>query len=1349
MTHRPPPKGDPRREAVDSIRGIDYQILQSVHAWLTLGPQEDLYLEIAEDFAQVAASGNASVSQVKHRTRNVTLGSKDVLDAIRNFWLHKKNNPGQELHLSFLTTASRGREKRRPFGSVNGLDVWDACKREGADLTRLRAFLSAKVVLPDDLRAFIRTANDNELRAQLISRVAWLTETASKAGIRQSIERLLVGAGERFGLLPKECRDLVPRLYTHVVDVICDAGERRLVRSDFLEILQSNCFRLDHARQPNEMRRIGEALTNRSGLPDAESSSIDVAPSPHAVLVALRPVLAPEMLPRTKLVSALSPQLLQKGSLTLVGSTGMGKSVLAELVAHSIPGTWVRLDCRGLSDQQVRFRLERAAIELSGMTHCGCILDDLPLSGDGTLFENALAGLLYDVRERKIPLLVTAERAVPSAVAGRIGLPSDGNVSVPPFSDVDISDLLSRHGCPQELVSAWTKLVTATTVGHPQIAHASIRQLQSDNWPAPTTAALTNPAGLDEVKRHARLRLETQLPSQPARALAYRLSIFIQPFTREHALALAGIPNPGEAFDRLLGPWIEPIGDNRFRLSPLLRSAAQETFSKAETLDLHRAAAVVLLSRPNVTPSEVSGGLFHSVMGGNALTLGACLRALDEASPSDFRAICPWIDWILPLHAIPLFPTNPFASFMLRRLQYRVAVMQEEHDRAIEVVREWERELDSYQGIEPTRLASLRLMFLTMVLFEATVPFAYTELLARTLAALTLLRAEVIPEPLRLAEVESSELADVLCESLIRRCRTANDVEVLLHALGAQDDVESSLVLDRIRQDPGLAIYLLTVAVEPQLDERSPTEVIERVLDQGAVLGRVKGLEVLTAASYRGSAILKAEIEQNSVAAFQALDNAARELRDSLPITEEYRARVYLEADRLEEALEVWRRILPRWTSGAAFERALAYRHASVAAGRLEHWREAADFSAHGEPLIREAGFDWLAAGMRADQAMSLWFGGDRRAAVVAVADVLDQLERLPDPQANFHSLALRKLVGNAILWMLTQTPGSGYQPAANIAQPTPGSFSQFEFHPLLKTLPLASMDITWSLLGALETLVAPDGPIRERWMRRTGKSAVPAARSQGDWIRLQQLLRETDLDELVSVAVAYKTSADALLDYTEAGRDTFEKQATGPRTPTSRELLETVQVALSLGLLALAAQGRTESAPLDVWRHSAVALGIAPPPLDDWLGFVRECMKKPTQAIPVLRCAKAPWPKRLTAAVFAVAAGAPPEAVFYGLALILEVAHRPPWAAGIELHLERLASDVWSRIAKEQRFALLSPSLYAPIILQACEDPKFHGLSKVARILIAARDAVNVGIPKDVLDLLKSVAREPPANPT
>jgi len=95
--------GDPKRQAVATIEAYDYQIWSALEQWLKLGLDEVLYLEGAEDF-DVCGPVQSQASQVKHSPTNISLASKDVQDAIHNYWKLVQDNPNVPgLKLRFLT----------------------------------------------------------------------------------------------------------------------------------------------------------------------------------------------------------------------------------------------------------------------------------------------------------------------------------------------------------------------------------------------------------------------------------------------------------------------------------------------------------------------------------------------------------------------------------------------------------------------------------------------------------------------------------------------------------------------------------------------------------------------------------------------------------------------------------------------------------------------------------------------------------------------------------------------------------------------------------------------------------------------------------------------------------------------------------------------------------------------------------------------------------------------------------------------------------------------------------------------------------------------------------------------
>jgi hypothetical protein len=75
--------GDPRRQAVPSIRGTVYQAWQSIDAWLRLTDESAvIYLEGAEDFDIVRDTGTAVSAQIRNTSGPISLGSQKAQEAL-------------------------------------------------------------------------------------------------------------------------------------------------------------------------------------------------------------------------------------------------------------------------------------------------------------------------------------------------------------------------------------------------------------------------------------------------------------------------------------------------------------------------------------------------------------------------------------------------------------------------------------------------------------------------------------------------------------------------------------------------------------------------------------------------------------------------------------------------------------------------------------------------------------------------------------------------------------------------------------------------------------------------------------------------------------------------------------------------------------------------------------------------------------------------------------------------------------------------------------------------------------------------------------------------------------------
>ncbi len=246
---RPEPlRNDPAREATGAMRGYDYQIWRSVLAWIGLVDGEDLFLEGAEDFDLIGPDG-ATATQAKDTARSgtVTLRSPGVVQAIGNFWAHRRRNPDRRVLFRYLTTSRVGRERPDPFGrGLPGIELWRRAAndadpaRQKADLTALRAFLIAEERLPEDLREFLAGCSLDEFLSEVVRPIEWDTDAADTEEVRQSVLDRLVEHGDRKGVSAPDAERVLDSLHAEAWTVATEDRDRWLSRAGFLRLFDKS-----------------------------------------------------------------------------------------------------------------------------------------------------------------------------------------------------------------------------------------------------------------------------------------------------------------------------------------------------------------------------------------------------------------------------------------------------------------------------------------------------------------------------------------------------------------------------------------------------------------------------------------------------------------------------------------------------------------------------------------------------------------------------------------------------------------------------------------------------------------------------------------------------------------------------------------------------------------------------------------------------------------------------------------------------------------------------------------------------------------------------------------------------
>ena len=540
------PSEEKARQAVDALRGYAYQIYQSLLAWIALEPPQELHLEVAEDYA-VLAERACSVVQVKDTpSSSVTLNSPSIRKAIQSLWNLQVENPNLDLRFRFLTTALIGKEQKVTFPNGQpGLLYWRTAAREMGETGPIQSFL-AGLGFSDELQRFASSATAEEFRQRILRPMSFDCGTNDIATIRQGIYDRLVHHGAKFGVPPREAERASDSLIAKVLATVIQRSGRRLTSAAF-----RRCFEMNTMMSvPTSLMR--SLMTGMGSLPGI-SSQVAIGWVPTEWLSDLSQ--PSRVLQRSAITSDLWARLGRSNALWLHGSSGVGKSTLAQLITRRSSGRWLRVDFRDLDGKGISNRLRSLVVDPNFTLAAGVVLEDLGIGLDSSA-QQRLATVMQCMQRVYGCVIVTSANAPTALIRDALG----GCDATPiPYLTLDeVKQLVIGAGGDGEV---WgVSVFVFCSSGHPQLVAARISGLSRRGWPQTELFPIGNGglagAEIEEQRASVRNRLINELP-QNHRDLLYRLTLFAGHFDRGLAMAVADVPIalsiPGEILDSLVG----------------------------------------------------------------------------------------------------------------------------------------------------------------------------------------------------------------------------------------------------------------------------------------------------------------------------------------------------------------------------------------------------------------------------------------------------------------------------------------------------------------------------------------------------------------------------------------------------------------------------------------------------------------------------------------------------------------------------------------------------------------------------------------------------------------------------
>lgn len=1034
---------------------------------------------------------------------SVTLNSSDIRDTVAAFVDLVEHNPEKQVDLRFFTTSEIGIERAvadRPAGMA-GLEYWRKVAT-GADPSPLRAILESDK-FHKSVRTFSKSRNDTALRRDLIERIHWDCGQPDFPALRQELEaRLIVVGRDQFSFPSQEAQRLTDHLVYRVLEksIIKTTEERVLTRAELYRVI-------DAATQISVPRAFLETLTQLApgligSLSGGLGSSNPLLITETSWLINGTTLPTPQrIIARVAVEAAVVNALENYGVGIIVGGSGLGKSIVSRAVAGAQASEFFIVNFRNIDAAETRYLLDMVFARIGGLPSSMLILEDLKHIDDASVILS-LTRVIEALRRRYRKALITCHRQPSLQTLTNIGLNQDCVVDCPYFSEEETHTLVQNHGGDP---GKWGRLAYVMgACGHPQLTHAFVVGVAARGWPVEEIGDVVS-RGLssndtDAAREAARRSLATTLPGG-TRSLLYRLSIAIGRFNRSLALTIGeispSVSQAGECLDQLVGPWLEVVGRDVFRVSPLARNFGPEMLSSDEQRRVHETIAVQMFRKGTIDASDFDTIIMHAVAGKMSQIL-AMLGLSVVLTDSPVEKLAEHILFFRFYRTdVPIFPEDSFASGILRLAQFKLAAATSEGNNISAIAATLFNEVESIPEGE------MRHLFETMAVGAVLSTMGIANYLDDWVALLLRLKALIEADKSLqgiVANVESAfdtsgaNFFGALFSIGSAHLASVDRLEHVINELDKLNASERGLLLTPI--DSTLSDYAVFIngpwSAQRHSDAFDAADTARRY-QRMAEMTQSWGIRPLTLQCLVAQAAMLDEYQNDKEGALAVLEEAAVTLGDDVILSRAI-AKVHYRHDEHGTALEILHGIADQVGGDDPVERAFALREAAISAAKCDEWSQAEEWfldARSAARLARLVDMGAMAVGLVADSAVAALKTGNAGRALLRLSETIEALAGV-DPEATLRTAYCHRVIRHTVLWARSRITGRDSQIDEQPIFMEAGTCSNPDPLPAIRDLPFVHIDVTWYMLAEAEVAAGLDVGITAMLDDKLGQGPIP-----------------------------------------------------------------------------------------------------------------------------------------------------------------------------------------------------------------------------------------------------------------
>lgn len=1025
MSRVPVPKGDQSREAIGALSGYVYQVYQSALAWVELGEEEILHLEVAEDYAIAAADALMSV-QVKETAHKVTINSKDIVSSIDSFVYLKMENPELQIRLRHLTTSTIAKEKSQDYrvGEKPTLHLWRELEKTG-DLTPLREILN-KCNLAKQTKDYFNSLGNEEFRDSFLKRIHFDCGALDSKFLALQLRRKASNLLRDRGGLDSQADSFLDSLLMGVLRKSIQKTERHLEINGLEKLLE----KVTHTSLNRSELDIQNQLIN-AALGANNSQNTELVNSRFNELSSISEVPFPESLVNRSIEKSIRDSVVEHGVSWVFGASGVGKTLTCKIVAQDIKSSWTIVNLRSLGKEQVNAVISHAIDKINYRGIGGLLIDDLECRLEPPVIDKLLH-LQVICKETGIRLLFTSPKPPSPDFLYSANLPQSIQHKVTDFSESDVHQILDGLGVNSE---TWGRYIyIASGGGHPQLVVAIIQNMQIKGWDVNEiinlNALLNENEAIEQVRSRSRERLLDELPEEERRLLE-RLSLKTGGFQRDFVLDMAQIvpkiPDGGIILDRLTGSWVDQLEKDRFSLSPLLTNLAAKTLTESQKQKIHFEIAYSLMNKGSISTFDANSALLAAWVGKNQEVIIYLCRAVFLADHSDLKMMAP--DFMVFTHMEAdnfAYKDDLLVNLMFRGAQLLLVCQQEtSKERIIELLDRFEKESRYIE--DEARKASIVVMVYAKLLCIETRFGAlprFTSLLATVSEALTgpdsAMPSEILKE-MTLHDVNGISYVGFMFLFQAQQIKLISELVPLFKFLDSCGEEQRKILLKQY-QERNMGIDLLLSGAwlsEHKEDTIDPGENIKVFTQLEEFAESWKHLE-LAVSCRRLRAVISDEYDNDCSTALQVLTEGIEKYAGFNSELIRAKARVHFRAEDHEASLELSKRLMEGDVQFADSDKAFLGREAAISAEKQKDYQTAREYYLYGSQAAQACDTPDMVAmkvGLMADAALASWHHGDREVCLRGFIAVLQNLREI-DPKSSLRAIHCHATFHHALIWI-------------------------------------------------------------------------------------------------------------------------------------------------------------------------------------------------------------------------------------------------------------------------------------------------------------------------------------------